>query len=284
MLGLGSNLGARRALLSAAIELLGAAPCARVLARSALYQTPALGPPQPDYLNAAVRVAWCGSLEGLFALTQHIEQLLGRERRVRWGPRTLDIDVLHWSEGPCAAPTLTVPHARLFERNFALAPLLDVMPERAPELEPALSALGGRPPLASPGWLSVPSSMAAAESAQEFEVPALDDEAEIACLAVGAVGACARTPARARTSLAFASSAAPFTASGESTLTHLVSAASHAGFRTSCAAITSVSPEGTRGYLVGEHTATKETQAAPQLWLQRDARGRPQRFSTRGPR
>src|SRR4051794_26274702 len=95
VLGLGTNLGARRAILQSAIALL--APHAPVLARSALYATPPLGPPQPDYLNAAVRVHWDDSPERLLALAHRVETQLGRERRERWGPRTLDVDILHWS-------------------------------------------------------------------------------------------------------------------------------------------------------------------------------------------
>jgi 2-amino-4-hydroxy-6-hydroxymethyldihydropteridine diphosphokinase len=152
VLGLGGNLGARRAVFDAAIAALCALPACRVLARSRLYATPPLGPPQPDYLNAAVRVDFVGDAEQLLACTQRIEVMLGRERRERWGARTLDIDLLHWSEGPLRTPSLEVPHRELGQRNFALAPLLDVAPELAPSWQPVLTQLGGAPPLAQPGW------------------------------------------------------------------------------------------------------------------------------------
>src|SRR5262245_25178879 len=100
VLGLGGNLGARAPLLRAATALLEAQPGLTVLARSLVYETPALGPPQPDYLNAALRVEWVGKPEGLFAVMVHVEQLLGRERRERWGARTIDLDLLLWSGGP----------------------------------------------------------------------------------------------------------------------------------------------------------------------------------------
>src|ERR1700712_3870484 len=140
VLGLGGNLGARRAIFQAAIALLDAQPGCRVLARSKLYETPPLGPPQPDYLNAAVRVSFAGEVEPLLELVQRIERLLGRERRERWGARTLDIDVLHWSAGPVQSASLEVPHRELARRSFALAPLLDVAPELALQWGPTLEA------------------------------------------------------------------------------------------------------------------------------------------------
>jgi 2-amino-4-hydroxy-6-hydroxymethyldihydropteridine diphosphokinase len=147
VLGLGTNLGARRAILEAAIALLAE----RVLARSALYATPPLGPPQPDYLNAAVRVAWDAPLERLLTRAQELEAALGRERRVRWGPRTLDVDILYASAGPFASASLRVPHPELEARTFALAPLLDVAPELHAFAD-RLAALGGPPARAQPGW------------------------------------------------------------------------------------------------------------------------------------
>ncbi len=147
VLGLGTNLGARRAILEGAIALLGG----HVLARSALYATPPLGPPQPDYLNAAVRVDWDAPLEDLLTRARELEVALGRQRRVRWGPRTLDVDILHSSLGPFESPSLRVPHPEVQNRTFALAPLLDVAPELA-ALAPRLGDLGGAPPRAVPSW------------------------------------------------------------------------------------------------------------------------------------
>jgi 2-amino-4-hydroxy-6-hydroxymethyldihydropteridine diphosphokinase len=150
VLGLGTNLGARRAILEGAIALLGE----HVLARSALYASPPLGPPQPDYLNAALRVRWDAPIEALLARVQELEAVFERQRTLRWGPRTLDVDILHWSAGPYESATLRVPHAELRERTFALAPLLDVAPELA-ALGPRLSALGGPPARAVPSWSTV---------------------------------------------------------------------------------------------------------------------------------
>lgn len=152
VLGLGANLGSRRALMCAAAALLDALPGCAVLARSALYESAPLGPPQPHYLNAALRVRCEGDAASLFTATQRVETLLGRERRVRWGARTLDIDLLHWSEGPVRTDELEVPHRELAARAFALAPLLDVAPELAPHWAPVLASLAGAPPRAEPGW------------------------------------------------------------------------------------------------------------------------------------
>lgn len=140
VLGLGGNLGARRALLACARMLLAGQPGLQVLAASRLYHTPPLTPPQPDYVNAALLVDWVGSARALLTLTQHVEQLLRRQRNERWGARTLDIDILHWSEGAVREPGLTVPHPELSRRAFALVPLLEVAPELAGELAGAASA------------------------------------------------------------------------------------------------------------------------------------------------
>ncbi len=89
-----------------------------------------MGPPQPDYLNAAVRIAAPSDLEPVLAVLLAIERRAGRVRRAeeRWGSRTIDLDIL-WAEGVVlSSPTLTVPHPRLTERAFALCPLLEVAP------------------------------------------------------------------------------------------------------------------------------------------------------------
>lgn len=132
VVGLGSNLGDRLALLREAVARIEALPPARVTARSRVYETaPVGGVEQGPFLNAAIALEWSGSaralLEGLLA----VEASLGRVRDVRWGPRTIDLDVL-WIEGLVVAEEgLAVPHPRLGERAFAVAPLLDVAPRAA---------------------------------------------------------------------------------------------------------------------------------------------------------
>lgn len=148
VVGLGTNLGARRALLLGATHALGARPGLSVLARSHLYETPPLGPPQPDYLNAALLVEWSGTPRALLSELHAVERLLGRERRERWGPRTIDLDLLWWEAGAVHEADLLVPHPGLLVRNFALAPWLDVLPDQLAQFEPTLVALGGAPPRA----------------------------------------------------------------------------------------------------------------------------------------
>lgn len=132
VIGLGSNLGDRAGFLDAAIERLRADPEIHVVARSAVYESPpAGGPPQGDYLNAAVLLETSLPGEEILRRTLAIERSLGRVRPppVPWGPRTIDLDVL-WIEGEIIAePDLGVPHPRLPERAFALRPLLDVAPD-----------------------------------------------------------------------------------------------------------------------------------------------------------
>ena len=147
VIGLGANLGDRRAtLLQAreAIQMLG-----RVTAGSALYETAPVGPPQPDFLNAALRLETAHEPQRLLDRLLEIELRLGRVRRERWGPRVIDLDIL-WGRGLIVrTDRLEIPHPELEKRGFALLPLLDVAPDaQNPEGVPyrAISAaldLGG---------------------------------------------------------------------------------------------------------------------------------------------
>lgn len=126
VIGLGSNLGDRLENLRRAIASLAALGSFENV--SALYDTEPVGPPQARFLNAAVRLTTPLDPGALLPALLAIEQRLGRERRERWGPRTLDLDIL-WVEGfMCADVGLTVPHPELRRRAFALLPLLDVAP------------------------------------------------------------------------------------------------------------------------------------------------------------
>lgn len=132
VLGLGANLGERGATIEQAITSIGNWSNVVFVARSPFYVTPpAGGPAQPDYWNSAVLVLTSNDVRTLLGWALELERSLGRVRPdpVRWGPRTIDIDVL-WAENRIIdEPGLTVPHPRLGERVFALRPLLDVFPE-----------------------------------------------------------------------------------------------------------------------------------------------------------
>lgn len=132
VIGLGSNLGDRLANLDGAVARLRANRDIHVLRRSPVYETPpAGGPPQGDYLNAAVLVVTALDARDILERALRIEIELGRVRSAdtRWGPRTIDLDLL-WIEGEAVAEDgLLVPHPRVTERPFALRPLLDVAPD-----------------------------------------------------------------------------------------------------------------------------------------------------------
>ncbi len=127
VIGLGANLGDRLGTLKSAVlalELHGA-----VRAVSDLYESAAVGPPQPDYLNAAVLLETVLTPHRLLVGLLAVERAHGRERRERWGPRTLDLDLLDSPGLALAEAGLTLPHPELLRRAFALAPLIDVAPE-----------------------------------------------------------------------------------------------------------------------------------------------------------
>jgi len=132
-LGLGSNLGDRDAHLAGALRALRAAD--PDLAVSPLYETaPVGGPPgQGPYLNCVVRFETDLTPPELLALTRSIEAAAGRTRGERWGARTLDVDVLVVEGVEQDDPELVLPHPRMSERAFVLAPLEDLDPDLVPE-------------------------------------------------------------------------------------------------------------------------------------------------------
>ena len=143
-LGLGSNLGDRAAHLQAAVDGLAAAAGVKVVAVSPVYESePVGGPPQPDYLNAVVAVDTELDARGLLRIARALEVAASRVRGERWGPRTLDVDVLLVGGERIDEPDLVVPHARLRERAFVLVPLADLAAAGAgPELTgPELTGL-----------------------------------------------------------------------------------------------------------------------------------------------
>ena len=127
VVGFGANLGDRLSTLRLALSEL--ARSARVEKTSHVYATaPVGGPPQPEFLNAAALVHYEGAPLGLLDELLSIEARLGRVRAERWGPRTVDLDLL-WIDGLAIdSARLLVPHPRLHERAFALVPLLEIVP------------------------------------------------------------------------------------------------------------------------------------------------------------
>jgi 2-amino-4-hydroxy-6-hydroxymethyldihydropteridine diphosphokinase len=139
-LALGSNLGDRLAHLQSAVDGLAAASGVRVVACSRVYETsPVGGPPQDPYLNAVVAADVDLDAHALLSLAQSLEREARRVRAERWGPRTLDVDILLFGDDRVDTEDLTIPHPRMWERGFVLAPLRDV----APDLVPADSAWEG---------------------------------------------------------------------------------------------------------------------------------------------
>jgi 2-amino-4-hydroxy-6-hydroxymethyldihydropteridine diphosphokinase len=141
--GLGSNLGDAAATLRAALQSLDQLPETRLLRASKLYRTPAWGnTEQPDFINAVALLLTTLDARTLLAGMLGIERSFGRERRERWGPRVLDLDLLLHGDAVIDEPGLHVPHPHLTERAFALLPLLEIDPEVIiPGYGPARAAL-----------------------------------------------------------------------------------------------------------------------------------------------
>ena len=128
-LGIGSNLGERLGYLQLAVDQLAAADGVTVVGVSPVYETaPVGGPEQPDYLNAVVGVDTALTAHELLGVAQAVESEAERVRTVRWGPRTLDVDVLLVGDERIDTPDLMVPHPRLAERAFVVVPLADLDP------------------------------------------------------------------------------------------------------------------------------------------------------------
>jgi 2-amino-4-hydroxy-6-hydroxymethyldihydropteridine diphosphokinase len=127
--GIGSNLGGREAHLRRAIELLSAEEGIEIAAVSEIRETDPVGPvEQGQFLNGAVRVETDLAPRELLARLLDIERRMGRVRRERFGPRTIDLDLLLYGNETVDEPGLTVPHPRLHERRFALEPLAELDP------------------------------------------------------------------------------------------------------------------------------------------------------------
>ncbi len=129
-LGLGANLGDRRQSLQTAIDVIVRDPAVRAIAVSPLVETdPVGGPDQPDYLNAVLIIETTLPPIEVLALAQLAEAECGRTRDVRWGARTLDVDVLDYEDILSSDPALILPHPRARERGFVLVPWAGADPD-----------------------------------------------------------------------------------------------------------------------------------------------------------
>ncbi len=128
---LGANLGDRLATLREAVRRIDTSRGLRVLRSSSVWETAAVGPPQPDYLNAVIEIDACKAPRAHLERLHAVERELGRVRipGERWGPRTLDLDLL-WQGGlTLHNEALELPHPRMTERSFVLAPLAELAPD-----------------------------------------------------------------------------------------------------------------------------------------------------------
>jgi len=128
-IGIGANLGDARANVVDALARLDAYPGCRLQAASGCWRTAPVDSSGDDYINAVAAIDTELAAPALLAALMDIEQAHGRERPYRNAPRTLDLDLLLYGDATIATPTLTVPHPRMHERAFVLAPLLEIAPD-----------------------------------------------------------------------------------------------------------------------------------------------------------
>jgi 2-amino-4-hydroxy-6-hydroxymethyldihydropteridine diphosphokinase len=156
VLALGSNLGDRMAHLQLGVELLDGNGIAATAVSGVFETTPVGGPEQDNYLNAVILATSALPARQVLARCADAESAAARVRMVRWGPRTLDVDIITCDDETSAAPDLTLPHPRAHERAFVLAPWLDVEPGAV-----------------LPGWGRVADLLAAASMAGVWRRPDL---------------------------------------------------------------------------------------------------------------
>jgi 2-amino-4-hydroxy-6-hydroxymethyldihydropteridine diphosphokinase len=147
-IALGANLNDRAASIAAALSQIASLPCTALVHSSDLIETDPVGPiPQPGYLNAAAVVHTTLSARDLLTGLLDIERSLGRDRSMkeRWGPRTIDLDLLLYGDLIIDEPGLTIPHPRLHERLFVLTPLASIAPDAVvPTLDATIADLHER--------------------------------------------------------------------------------------------------------------------------------------------
>lgn len=128
-ISIGSNIGEREVYLKQAVEALKERADTTVNKVSSIYETAPVGyTDQADFLNIVISIQTTLSAQELLMICQGIEQELGRERTIRWGPRTVDLDILLYNQDNIETESLIVPHPRMAERAFVLVPLLEIAP------------------------------------------------------------------------------------------------------------------------------------------------------------
>ena len=144
-LGLGSNIGDRRANLAEAVQRLAQIPAVEIVRTSSIYETAPVGPQdQPDFFNQVVQVEVSCMPRQLLGLVQGIEQQMGRVRRRRWGERIIDIDILLYGDETIDELDLQIPHPQMLARQFVLVPLAEIAPDLAlPDGRRAADAAAG---------------------------------------------------------------------------------------------------------------------------------------------
>ena len=126
-LGLGTNMGDRFEYLSTACQLIDANENIRIIKKSKLYETKAWGyTDQAEFLNMCIEIETNLDEYGLLEACEQVEQMLNRERIIRWGPRTIDVDILFYNDIILDDEKLSIPHPRISERAFVLIPLMDL--------------------------------------------------------------------------------------------------------------------------------------------------------------
>jgi 2-amino-4-hydroxy-6-hydroxymethyldihydropteridine diphosphokinase len=156
-LGLGANLDDRIGAIAAAVRLLNDHHDIQVVRRSSLYETAPVGlTDQPAFVNTVVEAVTTLTPIALLDAAKDVERALGRQQRERWGPREIDVDILLYGDETVDGPSLTVPHPRIWERLFVLAPLADLRPDLAgPDGRPIaehVRDLAGQQEARSLGW------------------------------------------------------------------------------------------------------------------------------------
>lgn len=145
LLALGANIGARHTQLEEAVRRLDEHPAIRLVRRSAIIETAPVGKTdQPDFLNMVIAVDTSLKPSDLLAACLEIERAMGRERTERWGPRTIDIDIVAYGRERLRQEGMTLPHPRAHERAFVMGPLREIDPETADWIEKVAGAEGGK--------------------------------------------------------------------------------------------------------------------------------------------